>query len=82
MGGAIRDAGGSLLGISPLYLRPGVREHFLDWLAGFDAELHADYQRRYAAGAYAPERYTDMLYARAGLPRRRKGGVTARGAGR
>ena len=29
---AIDGAGGRLLGIGPLHLRPGVREHFLDWL--------------------------------------------------
>jgi DNA repair photolyase len=66
---AIRDAGGRLLGIGPLHLRPGVREHFLGWLAKYDPALHADYLRRYASGAYAPERYTDELYARAGVPR-------------
>ena len=30
---AIADAGGRLLGIGPLHLRPGVREHFLGWLS-------------------------------------------------
>lgn len=58
---AIRDAGGRVLGVVPLHLRPGVREHFLDWLAGFDPGLHADYLRRYARGAYAPRHYTERL---------------------
>jgi DNA repair photolyase len=68
---AIHAAGGRLLGIGPLHLRPGVREHFLGWLAGADPVLHADYLRRYADRDYAPERYTAELYARAGVPRPR-----------
>jgi DNA repair photolyase len=67
---AIRAAGGRLLGIGPLHLRPGVREHFLGWLARADPELHADYLRRYATSDYAPAHYIDQLYARAGVPRR------------
>lgn len=66
---AINDAGGRLLGIGPVHLRPGVREHFLGWLAEHDPELQADYVRRYATSDYAPKRYLDELYARAGLPR-------------
>ena len=67
---AIRDAGGRLLGLGPLHLRPGVREHFLGWLAEVDPELHADYLRRYAGTAHAPERYLAELHRRAGLPAR------------
>jgi DNA repair photolyase len=63
----VRAAGGRLLGIMPLHLRPGVREHFLGWLAEADPALHRQYVRRYAAGAYAPARYADELYHRAGL---------------
>ena len=64
---AIRDAGGRVHGIGPLHLRPGVREHFLGWLQGFDTDLHADYLRRYAGADHAPQRYVDELYARAGI---------------
>jgi DNA repair photolyase len=64
---AINGAGGRLLGIGALHLRPGVREHFLGWLERADPALHADYLRRYATGDYAPKRYTDELYRRAGL---------------
>jgi DNA repair photolyase len=66
---AIDAAGGRLLGIGPLHLRPGVREHFLGWLAEADPGLHADYLRRYDGRAYAPKRYTEELYRRAGLAR-------------
>ena len=65
---AVAAAGGRLLGLGPLHLRRGVREHFLGWLAGVDPHLHADYQRRYAATDHAPERYLLELYRRAGLP--------------
>ena len=66
---AVRGAGGEVLGVSPLYLRRGTREHFLTWLAGYDPELHADYLRRYAGSDYAPAHYLDTLYRRAGLAR-------------
>jgi DNA repair photolyase len=66
---AIEGAGGRLLGIGALHLRPGVREHFLSWLAGADPELHADYLRRYASTDYAPQRYLAELYRRAGVSR-------------
>ena len=65
---AVRSAGGRLLGIGPLHLRPGVREHFLSWLARVDADRHADYQRRYATTDHAPVRYLAELHRRAGLP--------------
>jgi DNA repair photolyase len=60
---AVRGAGGRVLGALPLHLRPGVREHFLAWLAEFDPQLHADYLRRYAGTSYAPERYAQRLRA-------------------
>jgi DNA repair photolyase len=66
---AINDAGGRLLGIGALHLRPGVREHFLGWLRDADPTLHRDYLRRYAADNYAPAHYTDELYRRAGIAR-------------
>ena len=68
--GAIEGAGGRLLGIGPLHLRPGVREHFLGWLSEADPDLHADYLRRYATSDHAPDRYLEQLYARAGVSRR------------
>jgi DNA repair photolyase len=77
---AINDAGGRLLGIMPLHLRPGVREHFLAWLAEFDPGLHRQYLRRYANSDYAPARYTDDLYRRAGLSRPTAALGRARGA--
>jgi DNA repair photolyase len=44
--------------ISPvlLHLRPGVREHYLAWLAGAHPELLDGYQRSYGGRAYLPQR--------------------------
>ena len=39
----------------PLHLRPGVREHFLAWLAGNRPDLVGEYERRYRR-AYLPGR--------------------------
>lgn len=75
---AIRAAGGTVLGLGPLHLRPGVREHFLAWLATVDPELHADYLRRYATSNYAPHRYLAELYERAGIARPDGVGLGAR----
>ena len=58
---AVRSTGGRVLGVLPLHLRPGVRDHFLGWLASYDPELHADYLRRYEGRAYAPKHYADRL---------------------
>lgn len=60
---AVSAAGGRVIGVLPLHLRPGVREHFLGWLARFDPALHRDYLRRYRDTAYAPERYAERLRA-------------------
>lgn len=66
---AIDNAGGRLLGIGALHLRPGVREHFLDWLRGAFPQQYLDYARRYAPTDYAPERYFEQLHAKAGVSR-------------
>ena len=51
---AARDAGATHVWASPLHLRPGTREHFLETLAREWPELSAEYQRLFAAGAYQP----------------------------
>jgi DNA repair photolyase len=58
---AIRAAGGHVMSVFPLYLRPKVKAHFMAWLAGFDPQLHADYERRYRDRTHAPETYIDRL---------------------
>jgi DNA repair photolyase len=54
------DAGA--LSISPvlLHLRPGVKEHYLAWLAGARPDLIEYHQRRYR-GSYAPARERERI---------------------
>lgn len=54
--GACVDAGAVSISVIALHLRPGVRQHYLDWLARTRPDLVEDYQRRYAGGrAYLPK---------------------------
>ena len=46
---------------SPLHLRPGTREHFLETLAREWPELSAEYERLYATRAYLPRAETAPL---------------------
>lgn len=49
------EAGAVSISAVALHLRPGVRRHYLDWLARVWPDLVEDYQRRYAGGrAYLP----------------------------
>ncbi len=58
---AAREAGATSLWVSPLHLRPGTREHFLERLArDFPGKLEL-YERLYARGAYLPGRETEPL---------------------
>lgn len=50
---ACLDAGADSISAVPLHLRPGVREHYLGWLASVRPDLVADYERRYRK-AYLP----------------------------
>ena len=59
--GAIREAGGSILGALPLHLRSGTREHYLSWLERHDPDLHARYLKAYAGRAYLKPEYGQWL---------------------
>jgi len=43
-----------------LHLRPGVKEHYLGWLADFHPELLERHQQLYP-GSYAPARERDRI---------------------
>jgi DNA repair photolyase len=47
---AVLDAGGRVIGSTPLYLRGATRDHFLTWLQGYDPKLHKRYLRAFASG--------------------------------
>ena len=48
-------AGAVSVGAGYLHLRPGVKEHYLGWLAGAHPALVAEHERRYYRRAYLPE---------------------------
>ncbi|MFN2506906.1 MAG: radical SAM protein [Acidimicrobiales bacterium] len=62
--------------ISPilLHLRPGVREHYLQWLADVRPELVAEHDRLYQR-AYAPKRAQQALARRVARMVDRRGGL-------
>ncbi|HEX3947883.1 MAG TPA: radical SAM protein [Acidimicrobiales bacterium] len=49
------DAGAISVAAIGLHLRPGVREHFMGWLAGQRPDLIPLYERRFRRGAYQPK---------------------------
>jgi DNA repair photolyase len=73
------DAGAVSIGAIPLHLRPGVREHYMTWLAGARPELLEDYKRRYK-GANLPKKDREALTELVRRTIREAGGlpVTAR----
>ena len=57
-------SGGQILGVLPLHLRPGTREHFLGWLAEHDPALHQRYLAAYRGRSYLDPSYGRWLDAR------------------
>ena len=58
---AITESGGSIIGSSPLFLRPGTREHYLSWLAEHDPDLHVRYLKAYRGRSYLDPAYSRWL---------------------
>jgi len=56
-----KEAGAVQAIYTALHLRPGVKEHFLRWLAREHPELLRRYQVVYADGAYAQQDYREWL---------------------
>jgi DNA repair photolyase len=54
---AVRAAGGDVVGSRTLYLRGATREHFLSWLQGYDAQLHARYVQAFRGRSELPKEY-------------------------
>jgi DNA repair photolyase len=59
------DAGATSISTMYLHLRPGVREHWFEWLASARPDQMAAYEQRYARGAYVARRDQQELTARA-----------------
>jgi DNA repair photolyase len=60
----IRASGATSVLYSALHLRPGVKDWFMQWLAGAHPELVARYAEMYSAGPYAPKGYRRWLAAK------------------
>jgi len=60
---AAREAGACGVWASPLHLRPGTREHFLDTVARHWPELVPEYERLYGARAYLPAAEAEPIRA-------------------
>jgi DNA repair photolyase len=58
------DAGAVSIAAVSLHLRPGVREHYLGWLAGVRPDLTALYEQRYGTRSYLPAAEQKALSAR------------------
>jgi len=48
------QAGAASISAIALHLRPGVKEHYLGWLAGVRPDLVEEHRRRYGRGSYLP----------------------------
>jgi len=70
---ALASAGATGVSAGALYLRPGTREWFMQWLAREHPALVGRYQRLYGQGAYAPKDYRQWLAARVNAAKRRHG---------
>jgi DNA repair photolyase len=60
---ACQGAGAVSVSAVALHLRPGVREHFMDWLRSARPDLVTQYSKRFARGSYQPKSAQDELAA-------------------
>ncbi|MGH9126336.1 MAG: radical SAM protein [Acidimicrobiales bacterium] len=60
---ASAEAGASSISAVPLHLRPGVREHYLDWLGRARPDLLALHEERFGRGSYQPKAVQEDISA-------------------
>ena len=60
---ACLEAGATSVTPISLHLRPGVKEHFLGWLDGYDPALASRLRARYGARSYLPPKEQDAVTA-------------------
>lgn len=70
---ALARAGATGVSAGALYLRPGTREWFMQWLAREHPALVGRYRHLYGTGAYAPKEYRQWLAAKVNEARARNG---------
>jgi DNA repair photolyase len=62
--GALAAAGATGVTAGALYLKPGTREWFMQWIAREHPQLAGRYRRLYGTGSYASKEYRDWLSGR------------------
>ncbi|ABK02879.1 Radical SAM domain protein [Arthrobacter sp. FB24] len=62
--GALAAAGATGVTAGALYLKPGTREWFMQWIAARHPELAGRYRRLYGTGSYASKEYREWLGGR------------------
>jgi len=62
--GSLAAAGATGVTAGALYLKPGTREWFMQWIAARHPELAGRYRRLYGTGSYAPKEYRQWLAGR------------------
>jgi DNA repair photolyase len=72
------EAGAVSIGGIPLHLRPGVKQHYMDWLQQARPDLVSDYQRKYRNRSYLPAKDKEAVSAMVGDAIRQAGGVRRR----
>jgi DNA repair photolyase len=60
----VKEAGGTSVLFTAMYLKPGVKEWFMLWLEREHPELVGQYRQLYAKSAYPPREYRQWLAAR------------------
>ncbi len=70
---ALARAGATGVSAGALYLRPGTREWFMQWLAREHPSLVGRYQHLYGSGAYASKEYRQWLAGRVNQAKARNG---------
>ncbi|WP_226761152.1 Rv2578c family radical SAM protein [Arthrobacter sp. SO3] len=62
--GSLAAAGATGVSAGALYLKPGTREWFMQWIAKEHPQLAGKYRRLYGTGSYASKEYRDWLSGR------------------
>ncbi|HSO17412.1 MAG TPA: Rv2578c family radical SAM protein [Arthrobacter sp.] len=62
--GSLAAAGATGVTAGALYLKPGTREWFMQWIAREHPQLAGKYRRLYGTGSYASKEYRDWLSGR------------------
>ncbi len=62
--GSLAEAGATGVTAGALYLKPGTREWFMQWIAARHPELAGRYRRLYGTGSYASKEYREWLAGR------------------